>query len=512
MLLPEMTPGTQRAVLAGLAWKRATSSNEIAAEHLLLGLLHDEDARPAQLFAQQQLAITDVMRQLQLEPRTLEIEEAFPVPLDSYVLKLLYDARHLSIDNTGSPEVHSEHLLLALIHDSDHVKKHLQAIGFQTQELQDKLGTSSHADLKMDDPIEWVDSRDKVSLARILDANTNRAREALRVLEELCRFHLNDRFLAQLAKELRHELTQLILIHLPGNQLLRSRDTEHDIGTHISTGAETYRSSLADVQQANAQRLQEALRSLEEYGKVQSPLLGRGIEAIRYRSYSLEKALMTLHLSNERLAQADLYLLVSKAGCAASIEWTIQEAAAGGVGMVQLREKAKTDRELLAIGREVREATRKAGILFIMNDRPDLARLVDADGVHLGQDDLDVRSARNILGTHAIIGVSTHNFDQCKRAILDGADYIGVGPTFASQTKSFDSFAGLEFVRQVAEFTTLPAYAIGGITGDNVSQVINAGMRRVAVGHAISQAEDPRNVARMIRQQLIDASGTAKQS
>lgn len=502
MLLPEMTPGTQRAVLAGLAWKRVMSSNEMAAEHLLLGLLHDEDARPAQLFTQQKLAFADVLRQLQLEPQTLEIEEAFPVPLDSYVMKLLYDARHLSIDNTGSPEVHSEHLLLALINDSQQVRGHLQAIGFQTQQLQDKLGTSSHADLKLDKPIEWVDSRDKVSLARILDANVNRAREALRVLEELCRFHLNDRFLAQLAKELRHELTQLMLMHLPSHQLFRSRDTEHDIGTQISTGAEMHRSSLVDIQQANAQRLQEALRSLEEYGKVQSPLMGKVIEAIRYRSYTLEKALMTQHHSSERLAQAQLYLLVSKSGCAASIEWTIKETAAGGVGIVQLREKAKSDRELLAIGREVREATRKAGILFIMNDRPDLARLVDADGVHLGQDDLDVRSARNILGTDAIIGVSTHNLDQCKRAILDGADYIGVGPTFASPTKSFDSFAGLEFVKQIAEFTTLPAYAIGGISADNVDQVVKAGLRRVAVGNAISQAEEPRNVARTIKLQL----------
>ncbi|HQR06958.1 MAG TPA: thiamine phosphate synthase [Gemmatales bacterium] len=510
MLLPEMTPGAQRSVLAGLAWKRAMSSNDIAAEHLLLGLLHDEDARPAQLFSQQQLALPDVLRQLQLEHKALEIEDAFPVPLDSYVLKLLYDARRLSIDNTGSPEVHSEHLLLALIHDSAQVRDHLQDLGFQTQLLQDKLGASSHADLKLDEPIEWVDSRDKVSLARILDANANRAREALRVLEELCRFHLNDRFLAQLAKELRHELTQLMLIHLPNHQLLRSRDTEHDVGTQISTGAETLRSSLTDVQQANAQRLQEALRSLEEYGKVQSTLFGKGIEAIRYRSYTLEKALMTQQHSSEQLAQAQLYLLVSKAGCAASIEWTIQEAAAGGVGMVQMREKAKTDREMLAIGREVREATRKAGILFIMNDRPDIAKLVDADGVHLGQDDLDVRSARNILGAHAVIGISTHNLDQCKQAILDGADYIGVGPTFASQTKNFDSFAGLEFVQQVAEFTTLPAYAIGGITAGNVREVVKTGLRRVAVGHAISQAEEPRHVARMIKQQLDDVAKVAR--
>ena len=326
------------------------------------------------------------------------------------------------------------------------------------------------------------------------------------MLEELCRFHLNDQFLSQLAKELRHEITQEVMLHLPGQILLRSRDTENDIGTQISTGAELQRTSLASVQQANAKRLQEALRSLEEYGKVLSSEFGRGIERIRYRSYTLEKALATQHHAHEQLSKAPLYLLVSKSSCAASLEWTIQEAAAGGVGIVQLREKNKSDRELLNIGREVRQATRKAGILFIMNDRPDLARLTDADGVHLGQDDLDIQSARNVLGVEAIIGISTHNIDQCKRAILDGADYLGVGPTFPSQTKSFTSFAGLDYVRQVAELTTIPAYAIGGINSENVREVVQAGLLRVAVGLAISQAEEPRDAARMINKQLTAAS------
>ena len=235
-----------------------------------------------------------------------------------------------------------------------------------------------------------------------------------------------------------------------------------------------------------------------------SPEFGRGIERIRYRSYTLEKALATQHHAKERLANAPLYLLVSKASCVASIEWTIQEAAAGGVGIVQLREKNKNDRELLSIGREVRQATRKAGILFIMNDRPDLALLADADGVHLGQDDLDIHSARIVLGAETIIGISTHNIDQCKRAILDGADYLGVGPTYPSQTKNFEAFAGLEYVRQVAELTTLPAYAIGGINIENVQEVVQAGLRRVAVGLVISQTEDPRDEARLIKQQLAN--------
>ena len=504
MLLPEMTPGTQRAVLASLAWKRASASEEVTAEHVLLGLLQDEDARPAQLLSEQKVIFSSVLKMLKLESVSLELDETIPATLDSYLQKLLYDARHVALENTGSPEVHSEHLLLALIDDADQLRVQLESIGFQTKRLQGKLITSESVDLKMDEPLTLIDSRESASIARILDANINRAKEALRVLEELCRFHLNDRFLSQLAKELRHEMTQQVILHLPSQDLLRSRDTENDIGTQISTSTEWHRPSLAAVQQANAQRLQEALRSLEEYGKVLSPEFGRGIERIRYRSYTLEKALATQHHAKERLANAPLYLLVSKASCVASIEWTIQEAAAGGVGIVQLREKNKNDRELLSIGREVRQATRKAGILFIMNDRPDLALLADADGVHLGQDDLDIHSARIVLGAETIIGISTHNIDQCKRAILDGADYLGVGPTYPSQTKNFEAFAGLEYVRQVAELTTLPAYAIGGINIENVQEVVQAGLRRVAVGLVISQTEDPRDEARLIKQQLAN--------
>src|SRR5437660_7098545 len=119
--------------------------------------------------------------------------------------------------------------------------------------------------------------------------------------------------------------------------------------------------------------------------------------------------------------------------------------------------------------------TRKANVLFIMNDRPDLARLAEADGVHLGQEELPVKDARRIVGPDALIGVSTHNLDQVRRAVLDGASYIGVGPTFPSGTKEFAEFPGLDFVRWVAEETSLPAFVIGGVTLENVAEVAAAG-------------------------------------
>src|SRR5207237_814061 len=164
--------------------------------------------------------------------------------------------------------------------------------------------------------------------------------------------------------------------------------------------------------------------------------------------------------ARQRLRDARLYVLLSGASCVAALDWTIAEAAAGGAAVIQLREKELSDRELLARARQVRRWTRQVEVLFIVNDRPDIARLVEADGVHLGQDDLPVREARRILGPEALIGVSTHDLAQLRQAVLDGASYIGVGPVFPSTTKSFEVLAGLDFVREALVETTLPAFVI----------------------------------------------------
>ncbi|MBI3409183.1 MAG: thiamine phosphate synthase [Planctomycetes bacterium] len=199
------------------------------------------------------------------------------------------------------------------------------------------------------------------------------------------------------------------------------------------------------------------------------------------------------------MADARLYVLVTECLCRASLVGTVSEALAGGAQIIQLREKNLPDRELFEKARAVRELTRKAGALFIVNDRPDLAVLAEADGVHLGQDDLPVRQVRRLLRPDALIGVSTHNLDQVQKAILEGASYIGVGPTFPSQTKAFGDFPGLDFVRQAAAETTLPAFVLGGITFENLPQVIAAGGRRIAVSQAICAAEAPKAITAKMR-------------
>ena len=346
----------------------------------------------------------------------------------------------------------------------------------------------------MDFPLTPAEPTETVDAARILDAAANRAREALRVVEDYCRFVLDDAFLSGELKRLRHDLAES-LAGLAPTLLLEARETQRDVGTGISTARERERHSLLEVARVNLKRLQEALRSLEEVGKLYRADFGQRLEQLRYRSYTLERAILLGSDSRHRLADVKLYVLLTSAQCRAAPDWTIREAAAGGASMFQLREKNLTDRELLGQARQVRRWTREVGALFIMNDRPDIARLVEADGVHVGQDELPVREVRRIVGPGMLIGVSTHSLDQLRQAIRDGASYVGIGPTFPSRTKSFADFPGLDLVRQATVETSLPAFVIGGVNRDTIAAAVAAGARRVAVSDAIGQANEPRQAA-----------------
>jgi thiamine-phosphate pyrophosphorylase len=185
-----------------------------------------------------------------------------------------------------------------------------------------------------------------------------------------------------------------------------------------------------------------------------------------------------------RLKAARLYLVTDQELSENSdTPKTVDEALKGGVDIVQLREYSLNDSELLFMARKVRELTKSHNALFIVNNRPDIARLSDADGVHLGQDDLPVVEARKILGEGKLVGVSTHGMNQAKKAVAEGADYIGVGPVYPTQTKrNAVPSVTLEYVKQVAASgLNVPFFAIGGIKLHNLEEVLKAGARRVAV-------------------------------
>ena len=164
---------------------------------------------------------------------------------------------------------------------------------------------------------------------------------------------------------------------------------------------------------------------------------------------------------------------------------------AGGARILQLRGKGLSSKELLANARVIRKLTKQVGAVFIVNDRTDIALLSDADGVHLGQDDLPIAEARKILGREKLIGISTHNLDQALKAEQEGSDYIGFGPVFGTKTKAdAEEAKGIEALKEVKKKVSIPVIAIGGINLENLKEVIDAGADGVAVISAIVKAEN----------------------
>lgn len=328
---------------------------------------------------------------------------------------------------------------------------------------------------------------------RILDANLDRAREGLRIIEEWCRFGLNDTTLAETCKHLRQEVGKW---HTP--QIRAARDTPGDPGTVLSHPQEEKRSSMSSLLQANFCRVQEALRVLEEYGKLDDANMGKVFKQMRYQVYSLESTLMGFH-RHQLLWRSHLYLVTAPAD---NLFDAIEAALKGGLTLLQYREKTADDLIRLERARKLRQLCHDYGALFIINDRVDLALAVDADGVHLGQQDMPIAVARQLLGPQKLIGRSTTNSQEMQGAISEGADYIGVGPVYETPTKAGKTAAGLDYVRYAAKNSSIPWFAIGGIDASNINDVMDAGAERVAVVRSIMQAEQPTLVTQYFISQL----------
>lgn len=211
-----------------------------------------------------------------------------------------------------------------------------------------------------------------------------------------------------------------------------------------------------------------------------------------------------------QLAEARLYLVVGTAPGGRPLGDVLRAALRGGVDVVQLRDKTADDETVLAAAAVARAACDEAGALFIVNDRPDLARAAGADGVHVGQDDVSVAAARAVLGPDAIVGLSTHTPDQIDDAHGDHdeqPDYIGVGPVHATPTKPGRPAVGLELVAYAARTAAHPWFAIGGVDGATVAAVTGAGATRIAVVRAVAEADDPEAAARTLRTALDAAAG-----
>jgi thiamine-phosphate pyrophosphorylase len=335
------------------------------------------------------------------------------------------------------------------------------------------------------------------TVRQILDVNLDRAREGLRVIEEWCRFGLNNPTLVCECKALRQTLGQW------HDQSLRlARNTQEDPGTALTHPQEQQRADLTHLLAVNFSRVQEALRVLEEYGKLNDWPFWPQCKQLRYRLYILESQLMNRDRLI-RLANARLYLVTSPSE---TLLATVEAALEGGLQLVQYREKEAPDCDRLQIAQQLCRLCHQYNALFILNDRVDLALAVEADGVHLGQQDIPVALARRILGPERLVGRSTTNPQELEKAIQEGVDYIGVGPVYATPTKPGKTAAGLDYVAHAARHAPMLWYAIGGIDTTNLAAVMTAGGQRAAVVRAIMDAADPKSVTQALNAQLVSPS------
>lgn len=322
---------------------------------------------------------------------------------------------------------------------------------------------------------------------RILDANINRACEGIRVLEDISRFDFEDMVSTNELREMRHRVRKLFLPM--DHRLLLARDSKKDIGKTISSNSDLdKKEGIKNLIFGNFKRVNEALRTIEEISKIIGEYnVSKDIENLRFCSYEIEK---NMSKNFKKVIPEGIYGITGEkfANGRSNIE-CVKSMIDGGIKIIQYREKEKSIKEKVAEVIEIRTICHENDITFIVNDHVDIAILVDADGVHVGQDDMDISHVRKLIGENKIIGKSTHCLEDAKKAILDGADYIGVGPIFKTTTKEKDP-VGLGYLEEVVKNIELPFVAIGGIKESNIEEVKKLGATSICLVSEIVGAEN----------------------
>ncbi len=334
-----------------------------------------------------------------------------------------------------------------------------------------------------------------------IDANLNRSMEGLRVCEDICRFALHDEKLSTRAKEIRHRIA-LLSAQWGKLDLLSARDVDSDPIKYVDIASGHQQESLERVFVRNLHRSLEALRSLEESSKLDGKDYA-AFQALRFSLYAFEKEVIAA-LSGKRISGVfhnALYAILDPAFAGENLVEAAGALIEGGARIVQLRMKDAPGKIVLEHARAIASLCKKNSVTFIINDRPDIAAIVDADGVHVGQDDMSVFEARKILGIGKIVGKSTHSIDEALAAQEENPDYIAIGPVFDTSSKYGNLLAGigLEKVKQVAQRVSKPLVAIGGITLENVQAVKSSGIVCVAVMSFLFRGDVARNCQQFVR-------------
>jgi len=332
---------------------------------------------------------------------------------------------------------------------------------------------------------------------QIIDANLDRAREGLRVLEDWARFGLGENNYVTKIKNFRQILGKN---HLEIYKKTRNYIEDQSKGlTHLD---QFNRKTTEQIISSNAGRVQEALRVVEEFSRLHNHELSKIASDMRYEIYTLEIDLLSLSKcknSEKILKDNDLYVITDHKENLLEI---IEEILIAGVKLIQHRFKKGTDKDHLQEAIQIKNLCKKYNSLFIINDRIDIALASNADGIHLGQDDLDLKTARKLLGYSKIIGISANNENELSYALKEGCDYIGIGPVFETPTKKDKKPIGIEKIKTLTKDLQIPWFAIGGVTKNNISYLKSFGFKKFALVSQLMNSEDPKEEAIMILKEL----------
>lgn len=334
---------------------------------------------------------------------------------------------------------------------------------------------------------------------RLIDANLNRAAEGLRFLEDVGRMLLDDAGLSQRLKDLRHYLVRGDVGF--NRRLLQSRDAAGDVGVDLTVPGEDGQQDLPSAVVANSRRVQESLRVLEEMARLPgAPLDTEKLRHARFSLYEIEQGLLMKLLRRVKLDRLHgLYVIIDTQALRGRSHREVAEAAVrGGAGIIQLRDKQLGKKGLLAAARQLKDLCAEHGALFIVNDYLDVALAVDADGLHVGQEDLPVETARRLLPPDKILGGSARTVAGALAARAAGADYLGVGAMYRTPTKQTAEVVGPERLREVKAAVSVPLVGIGGIDKDNIDKVMAAGADAAAVIGAALDADDITGAVRQL--------------
>jgi thiamine-phosphate pyrophosphorylase len=329
-----------------------------------------------------------------------------------------------------------------------------------------------------------------MSWERILDVNLNRLTEALKFIEDVIRFSMPDQTRLSEIRRLRQDFLS-VKKKLPLARIVGYRHSQSDPGRRSGFDSRI-RKSFPDLVLAGCARAKESSRTLEEILKISDPAAAERIKGLRFRIYDLEKDLLApLARRFDPRLQA---ILDENYLPDLNLARTVRILTRHGATMIQLRIKTRPDREFYRLGLNLRKMIADPKVAFIINDRPDICRAVNADGVHLGTTDLPARKVREFLGPKFIIGASAENLAQAAAAESGGADYLGVGAVFATPTKPEALPCGLAVLRRICRRCRIPVIAIGGISPANQRKVFKAGAQGIAVCSALFDGDLRQNL------------------